>query len=233
MAGVKIYLELFWTFFRIGAVTFGGGIAMLPVLDRELCQKKGWVSQSELIDYYAVGQATPGIIAVNVATFCGHKLRGTLGGAVATLAIVTPSIIVISLLASCINTIDQIPVMKKALMGINVAVAANLSYSIIKLFRKTVSSIFALVLFVAAFALVFFFKFSATLVIFASAILGVAIFGARKIFCKPKDAAPPSGPATGSTSQDAAPPPRLATDSTPQDAANDASPASGREEGKE
>ena len=173
---VKIYLELFWTFFKIGAVTFGGGLAMLPILDRELCQKKGWVSQEELIDYYAIGQTTPGIIAVNVATFCGHKLKGAKGGAVATLAIVTPSIIVICLLASCISSIDSIPVIKKALMGINVAVAANLSFSIIKLFKKSVSSIFSLALFAAAFCLIFFFKANVVLVIFASGLLGMAIY---------------------------------------------------------
>lgn len=176
MAGLKILFEIYWTFFKIGAVTFGGGISMLPIIDRELCQKKGWLTQDELIDYYAIGQATPGIIAVNVATFCGHKLKGSLGAAVSTLAVVTPSVIVISLLASCINTIDQVPLIKKALMGVNVAVAANLTYSIIKLSGKTVASAFSLLLFAAAFALVFFFKVNVILVIFSSALLGIAIY---------------------------------------------------------
>ena len=153
---------------------------MLPIIDRELCQKKGWVSQDELIDYYAISQATPGIIAVNVATFCGHKLKGSLGAAVSTLAVVIPSIIIISLLASCINTVEQIPVIKKALMGINIAVAANLSYSIIKLSGKTVSSVFTFLLFALAFALVYFFKVNVVLVIFSSAFLGVAIHLAAK-----------------------------------------------------
>ena len=168
MAGAKILFELFWSFFKIGAVTFGGGISMLPIIDRELCQKKGWVSQDELIDYYAISQATPGIIAVNVATFCGHKLKGSLGAAVSTLAVVIPSIIIISLLASCINTVEQIPVIKKALMGINIAVAANLSYSIIKLSGKTVASFFSFLLFALAFVLVYFFKVNVVLVIFSS-----------------------------------------------------------------
>ena len=180
MAGAKILFELFWSFFKIGAVTFGGGISMLPIIDRELCQKKGWVSQDELIDYYAISQATPGIIAVNVATFCGHKLKGSLGAAVSTLAVVIPSIIIISLLASCINTVEQIPVIKKALMGINIAVAANLSYSIIKLSGKTVASFFSFLLFALAFVLVYFFKVNVVLVIFSSAFLGVAIHLAAK-----------------------------------------------------
>lgn len=155
---------------------------MLPIIDRELCQKKGWVSQDELIDYYAISQATPGIIAVNVATFCGHKLKGSLGAAVSTMAVVIPSIIIICLLASCINTVEKIPVIKKALMGINIAVAANLSYSIIKLSGKTVSSVFTFLLFALAFVLVYFFKVNVVLVIFSSAFLGVAIhFAARKM----------------------------------------------------
>ena len=188
MAGAKIFFELYWTFFKIGAVTFGGGISMLPIIDRELCQKRSWITQDELIDYYAIGQVTPGIVAVNVATFCGHKLKGTLGGIVATLAVVTPSVIVISLLASCISAFDKLPVIKRAFMGINVAVAANLSFSVIKFFKKSVVSVLGFVLFAAAFVLVFFCKFSAVLVIFASGLLGAALFGARKIVCKPKNA---------------------------------------------
>ena len=217
MSGAKIYLELFFTFFKIGAVTFGGGLSMLPIIDRELCQKRGWVAQEELIDYYAIGQVTPGIVAVNVATFCGHKLRGTLGGIVATLAIVTPSVIVISFLASCISAVDKIPVIKKALMGINVAVAANLSFSVIKFFKKSVASLLGLALFALAFALVFFFKFSAVLVILASGILGAAIFGARRIVAKPKNAAASnaSGGATDS--------------SAPSDCASANAPAAGED----
>ena len=117
----KLLFEIFLAFVKIGAVTFGGGLAMLPILERELSQKRGWVTQDELLDYYAIGQATPGIIAVNVATFCGYKLQGTLGGIVATLAIVTPSIFVITILAIFINSLDQIPLMQKALTGINIA----------------------------------------------------------------------------------------------------------------
>lgn len=162
---------------------------MLPIIDRELCQKKGWVTQNELIDYYAISQATPGIIAVNVATFCGHKLKGSLGAAVSTIAVVIPSIIIICLLASCINTVEQIPVIKKALMGINIAVAANLSYSIIKLSGKTVSSAFTFLLFILAFSLVYFFKVNVVLVIFSSAFLGVAMYLIGERLSKQKNAA--------------------------------------------
>ena len=171
----RLLFEIFLAFVKIGAVTFGGGLAMLPILERELSQKRGWVTQDELIDYYAIGQATPGIIAVNVATFCGHKLQGVLGGIVATLAIVTPSVVVISVLAMFINSIDQIPVIKKALAGINIAVAANLSYSFLKLFRKTAVNFLSAILLVASFTLIFFFKVNTVLIIFCAILLGIAL----------------------------------------------------------
>ena len=172
----RLLVEIFLAFIKIGAVTFGGGLAMLPILERELSQKRGWVTQYDLVDYYAIGQATPGIIAVNVATFCGHKLQGVLGGIVATLAIVTPSIIVITVLAMFINSIDQIPVIQRALTGINIAVAANLSYSFLKLFKKTVASLFGAILMVAAFVLIFFFKVNTVLIIFCAIFGGIAIY---------------------------------------------------------
>ena len=172
----KLLFEIFLAFVKIGAVTFGGGLAMLPILERELSQKRGWVTQDELLDYYAIGQATPGIIAVNVATFCGHKLQGTLGGIVATLAIVTPSIIVITILAMFINSLDQIPLMQKALTGINIAVAANLSYSFLKLFKKTAANFFGAILMATAFVLIFFFKVNTVLIIFCAILLGIAIY---------------------------------------------------------
>lgn len=173
---MRLLFELFLTFFKIGAVTFGGGLAMLPILERELVSKRGWVTGDELIDYYAIGQATPGIIAVNVATFCGHKLKGALGGAVATVAIVAPSVIVITILAGAISSIDQIPLIKKALTGINIAVAANLTFSVLKLLKKTVVSLLGILLFIAAFFSIYFFKANTVLVIFSSAALGIIIW---------------------------------------------------------
>lgn len=172
---MKTCFELFWTFFKIGSVTFGGGLAMLPILERELVAKRGWISETELVDYYAIGQTTPGIIAVNVATFCGHKRAGVLGGVFSTLGIAAPSVIVICLLANFISSIDGIPVIKKALKGINVAVAANLSFSVLKLTRKTLVSLLSVALFLAAFTLIYFFKVNTVLVIFAAALLGILI----------------------------------------------------------
>ena len=97
---MNIYLDLFWTFAKIGAFTFGGGAAMLPILQQEIVDKKGWCSEEELTDYYAIGQCTPGIIAVNTATFVGVKQKGNLGGVVATLGVVFPSVVIITIIAA-------------------------------------------------------------------------------------------------------------------------------------
>ena len=80
---MNLYFDLFWTFAKIGVCTFGGGYAMLPILQRELVEKRHWASEEELSDYFAIGQCTPGIIAVNTATFVGHKLKGAAGGVAA------------------------------------------------------------------------------------------------------------------------------------------------------
>ena len=96
---MKEYLDLFLTFARIGGLTFGGGYAMLPFLEREIIEKRGWATQEELTDYYAISQCTPGIIAINVATFIGNKNKGALGALIATLGVVFPSLIIISIIA--------------------------------------------------------------------------------------------------------------------------------------
>ena len=96
---MKILIDLFLTFTKIGAVTFGGGYAMLPILQREIVENKKWGTEEELADYYAIGQCTPGVIAVNVATFIGRKIAGNLGGVIATIGVVFPSVVIISLLS--------------------------------------------------------------------------------------------------------------------------------------
>jgi chromate transporter len=100
---MKDLLNLYWTFVKIGCVTFGGGYAMLPILQREIVENKGWATEEELTDYFAIGQCTPGVIAVNTATFIGRKRFGVAGGIFATLGVVFPSIVIISLLAGVIT----------------------------------------------------------------------------------------------------------------------------------
>ena len=177
MRGIKILFELFAVFFKIGAVTFGGGIAMLPILERELSDKRKWVSSDELLDYFAIGQSTPGIIAVNVATFVGFKKNGILGGIVATFGIVCPSLIIITAIALFINNFSQIEWVQKALVGINISVAALLTYSVINFAKKSVKGIIGIIFFLISFLLIFVLKVNTVFVILGSAILGIIIFG--------------------------------------------------------
>ena len=102
---MNLYADLFVTFARMGVMTFGGGYAMLPILQREVVQKKKWATDEEIMDYFAIGQCTPGIIAVNTATFIGYKERGIGGGIIATLGLVTPSVIVIIIIARFLNNL--------------------------------------------------------------------------------------------------------------------------------
>ena len=117
-------IDLFLAFARVGMLTFGGGVAMLPMLERECVQRFGWVNNDELTDYFAIGQCTPGIIAVNTATFVGSKQRGALGAAVATLGVISPSIVIILIIAAVLNGFADNPYVIHAFAGIRAAVCA-------------------------------------------------------------------------------------------------------------
>lgn len=178
----RVFWELFSVFFKIGACTFGGGIAMLPVLERELADRRGWTTSGELLDYFAIGQSTPGIIAVNVATFVGHKRAGPLGGIVATAGIVCPSILIITLIAKFISSFSEIEWVRRALTGINVAVAALLTNAVISFARKSVRGALGAALFAASFVLIFVLGVGTVWVIAGSALVGVVLAGIRGEF---------------------------------------------------
>ena len=165
-------LELFFAFFRTGIFTFGGGLAMMPMLQKELIEKKHWLTEEDLIDYYAIGQSTPGIIAVNVATFVGYRQAGILGAIVATLGIISPSIIIITILAGTINSISEYPRVQAALKGINVAVAALLTTVIIKFAKKTIKNVWNVLYMLVAFVCIFFFKVPSFIIIIVAITLG-------------------------------------------------------------
>ena len=130
--------ELFYTFAKVGVMTFGGGYAMLPILQREVVENKGWATEEELADWFAIGQCTPGVIAVNTATFAGRKVLGNIGGVVATLGVVFPSLIIISLLAGVITTFAEVAWVKNAFAGIRVCVCVLIFNAVVKLWKKSV-----------------------------------------------------------------------------------------------
>ena len=132
------YLDLLGTFAKVGVMTFGGGMAMLPILQREVVEDRHWATEEELMDYYAIGQCTPGIIAVNTATFIGQKRKGTIGGIVATLGIVFPSLVIISILASLITNFSGVAWVQNAFAGIQVCVCVLIFNAVVKLLKKSV-----------------------------------------------------------------------------------------------
>ena len=148
---MKELWDLFWTFAKMGVMTFGGGYAMLPILQREVVESKHWVSEEEIMDYYAIGQCTPGIIAVNTATFIGQKKRGIAGGIMATLGVVFPSVVIISILAGLITSFSHLVWVQNAFAGIQVCVCVLIFNAVVKLLKKSVvdkptAAIFVLVL---------------------------------------------------------------------------------------
>ena len=134
---MKPYVSLFFTFAKIGVCTFGGGYAMLPILQRELVDNKGWATEEELADYYAVGQCTPGVIAVNTATFVGYNRMGWLGGTVATLGVVFPCLVIIMAIAAFLSNFMHLDVVVHAFNGVRAGVVALIFSSILKLLKTS------------------------------------------------------------------------------------------------
>lgn len=139
--------RMFLTFAKVGVMTFGGGYAMLPILQREIVEKHKWATDAELTDYFAIGQCTPGIIAVNTATFIGRKLKGIPGGIVATLGVVFPSLVIITLIAAFLTNFAEIPIVRNALAGVNACVIALIASSVIKLGKTTLKNSPSVVIF--------------------------------------------------------------------------------------
>ena len=142
---------LFWTFVKMGVMTFGGGYAMLPILQREVVESKRWATEEEIMDYYAIGQCTPGIIAVNTATFVGYKRKGIPGAIMATLGMVFPSLVIITIIAAFISNFSDLPVVRNAFAGVRACVCVLIFNAVMKLLKKSVvdkrtAVIFSLVL---------------------------------------------------------------------------------------
>lgn len=184
---INVLWQLFCVLFKVGLFTFGGGIAMLPILETELVEKRGWTTSEELLDWFAIGQSTPGIIAVNVSTFIGYKKAKIIGACVATFAMVLPSIIIITIIAAFINNFAEILWVQKALRGINVAVAAILTSAVYKFAKKSVKDLFGFALLVMAFVLIFVFGVPTAYVIFGSCVPGLLIMVFKEKLLNRKD----------------------------------------------
>lgn len=172
---MKELWELFSVFFRIGAFTFGGGYAMLPLIQKEVVEKKQWATDEEVIDYYAIGQSTPGIIAVNTATFIGYKQKGIIGAIVATLGITVPSLITIIIIASSFMHFQDNEIVQHAFAGIRVGVTVLVLNAVVRMWKTTVKDLAGVILFALSFLLVALTGISPVIIIVASAITGIIL----------------------------------------------------------
>ena len=172
---MKPLLELFLAFARVGVMTFGGGYAMIPILEREIVDRRGWASGEELMDYYAVGQCTPGVIAVNTATFIGYKVAGPLGGIAATLGVVFPSLVIITVIAGVLTHFAEIPAVKSAFAAIRVCVCVLIFNAVLKLWKGAVKDKAALALFLLVFLLSIFLDISPVFYVIFCATAGILL----------------------------------------------------------
>ncbi len=172
---MKMLLDLYCVFFRIGGLTFGGGLTMLPMLKYELSEKKQWVTEDELLDYYAIGQCTPGIIAVNTSTFVGFKKKGIPGAICSTLGMVSPSLIIITLLALFLERYMSAPIVAHALTGIKIVVCALLLNTVITLAKKSFVSPVCVVIGVLAFGLAMFTPVPAVILVIVAGVFGIVM----------------------------------------------------------
>lgn len=174
------YLKIFVAFFKVGLFTFGGGAAMIPFFRQELIEKNQYITEEELMNYYALGQCTPGIIAVNVATFTGYKILGVRGACVSTLAVILPSIIIILILASFLQLVTGNDAFSHVFAGIRIGVVALVFNEVIKLFKRNVITVYQRCIFASILAVLFAFHISPITAILLAFCVGTAAFFKRR-----------------------------------------------------
>ena len=176
---MNLYLDIFLTFMRIGGLTFGGGYSMLPMLQKEVVENKKWATSEDVLDYYAISQCLPGIIAVNTALFIGHKKKGIPGGIVAALGVVFPSLVIIMVIAAFIGNFAHIPAVQNAFAGIRVCVCVLIVNAVRKLWKKAVLDIPTVLVLIAAFCATAFTDISPIILVVCAAVVGIVLKGRR------------------------------------------------------
>jgi chromate transporter len=189
---MKMYLEIFLTFLKMGCITFGGGYAVIPVAERELIKKRGWTTMEEVMDYYTIAQITPGLIAVNLSTFVGYKQKGVMGGILATLGFALPGATLIMALALFISNFAEMPVVKHAFAGIRIAVGALILETVFKLVKGVFKKIEFTIIYIIVFAVSVFpkgampfsmlpgFLKSPVFLVLASGLAGIILYRRKK-----------------------------------------------------
>lgn len=177
---MKELFAIYWVFLSMGAVTFGGGYTMLPILRREIVEKRGWLTEETILDYYALSQGLPGIIAINVSVFIGYQKAKFFGGLAAAFGSVTPCLVIISLLSQGLAQVQDIPLVEQALAGISIAVAALILDAVVTLWKKGVRDIFGVIICISVIFLTQFTQISPILLVIACALLGFGVTGRKK-----------------------------------------------------
>lgn len=172
---MKKLFKLFWTFFKMGLVNFGGGYAMLPLLQKEIVDDNHWCTEDEMNDYFAVGQCTPGLISINVSTFIGYKLKKIPGAIATTLGFVLPSFIIILIIAMILQNFSDIKQVKDAFAAIRVCVCVLMIQAVLKMFKKSIVDIFTLIIFIAVFFASIFLNISPIYYVVAAGVIGLLI----------------------------------------------------------
>ncbi|MGM9970622.1 MAG: chromate transporter [Anaeroplasma sp.] len=184
---MKKILELYFIFFKLGLVNFGGGYAMLPLLERELVEKRGWTTEEDLADYYAIGQCTPGAIAINVSTFIGYKIKGVLGGIAATFGFISPAFFIILIIATILNKFAEYEVVQHAFAGIRVAVFVLVLSAILKLAKKSIIDIITFIIAISVALLSIFTDIPLFVYVILSGLIGIFFWWSRDLKVKKKD----------------------------------------------
>ncbi len=170
---ISFLLEIFTTFFRVGAFTFGGGLAMLPLFEREVIENKGWVKKEDILDIYAISQSLPGVIAVNASTFIGYRLAGVPGAVAAISGVMAPSLIIIVAIASFFTQFRQNFYVAKVLHGVRAAVAALIFLAAYRIGKASLKGAFGVITAAAAFGITLLTDINVIYIILAGGLLGV------------------------------------------------------------
>ncbi len=174
---MKDRLKRFWTlfavFFKIGAFTFGGGYAMIPLIEREVAEKRGWIRSQDMLDIIAIAESTPGPIAINTATFVGYKTAGVLGAACATLGVVLPSFLIISIISFVLAEFREFKPVQFAFNGIRAGVLALIIKALWSMYKKCPKSPVAYIIMAASFVVAAFTNVNVIFIIIGAAAFGI------------------------------------------------------------
>lgn len=170
---MSMYFQLFWTFFKLGIFTIGGGMAMIPLMQGIIVDKKKWMTEEEIVDCIAVSQALPGVIAINMATYIGQKKKGFMGALVSTLGVILPSFVIIILVVELLHSVGDSRYVKGALTGIKAASTGLIAYSAYKVGRQVLGTVFSWILALSSFLVIAWLGVNAVFVILAGIVLGL------------------------------------------------------------